>query len=201
MKNTTTQTNKIKGFIRLMVFRLGLLFLILLMGGGGTAQEKPPGSQKQSGSSWDRYKPATISGIKATLSFDYPDKFVGFTINSNASANPYRIKATYLGDLRPIVPARRQLIWFWSPNYFGRLFEQELLVEAEGERIWMPVQSPLIADFQRELERGDRVELFIMAVGTIDDEDRHEWVFVINEFAGELQEALQAYRRGDSSTR
>ena len=62
----------------------------------------------------------------------------------------------------------------------------------------MPVQSPLIENFQTELERGDRVELFIMAVGTIDDEDRHEWVFIINEFAGE---AFQAYNRGDSSTR
>jgi hypothetical protein len=116
-------------------------------------------------------------------------------MNSNASANPYRIKATYSGDLRPILPARRQLISFWSPNYFGRLFEQEILVKAEGERIWMPVQSPLIPDFQTELERGDRVELLVMAVGTIDDEERHEWAFVINEFAAALQDALQAHDR------
>jgi hypothetical protein len=81
------------------------------------------------------------------------------------------------------------------------LFERELLVEADGERIWMPVQSPLIPDFQKELERGDRVELFIMAVGTIDNKDRHEWVFIINQFAGELkQQALEAYNRGDFNT-
>jgi hypothetical protein len=191
MENVSPQTNRIKSS---MVLRLGLLFLILLMAVGVTAQEKPPGS----GSSWDRYKPATISEIKASLVFDYPHKFVGFTINANAGANPYRVKATYLGDLRPILPNRRQLISFWSPDYFARLFEREILVEAEGERIWMPVQSPLIPDFQKELERGDRVELFIMAVGTIDNEDRHEWVFIINQFAGGLeQQALQAYDRGD----
>jgi hypothetical protein len=62
------------------------------------------------------------------------------------------------------------------------------IVEAEGERIWMPVQSPLIPDFQTELGRGDAVDLFIMAVGTI-DEDRHEWVFAVNELPCWLREA------------
>ena len=198
MKNTVTLTIGIKSST---VLRWGLLLLILLVPGRVTAQEKPAQSPKTPASSWDRYKPATISEIKASLVFDYPDKFVGFTINLNAIANPYRINARYLGDLRPILPGRRQLIRFWSPDYFARLFEHEILVEADGERIWMPIQRPLIRDFQTELERGDSVELFIMAVGTIDNEERHEWVFVINEFAGELQQQPpQTYDRGDFNT-
>lgn len=201
MKNAPTQTSRFEIVSFPMALRLGLLLLIVFMAGGLIAQERPAESPKTPASSWDRYKPATISEIKASLVFDYPDKFVGFTINLSAIANPYRIKARYLGDLRPILPGRRQLIRFWSRDYFARLFEQEILVEADGERIWMPVQSPLIKDFQTELERGDSVELFIMVVGTIDNEERHEWVFVINEFAGELQEqAPQTYDRGDFNT-
>lgn len=194
MEKTSARTDRIQSST---VLNLGLLLLILFTAASDLAQEKTPASQNPPGGSWDRYRPATISEIKAALVFDYPDNFVGFTINSNASVNPYRVKARYLGDLRPISPIRRQLIWNWSPAHFARLFERELLVETEGERIWMPVQSSLIPDLQKELERTDMVELFIMAVGTIDNKDRHDWVFVINEFtSGFEQLALQTCQPG-----
>ena len=57
-----------------------------------------------------------------------------------------------------------------------------MLVEAEGEQYWMPVQSQLIPDFQNELKSGDKVELYVMAIGSIDHDDEHEWIFIINEF-------------------
>jgi hypothetical protein len=136
---------------------------------------------------WDRYKPTTLTELKTTL-FHFPEKHVGMTINAEATSKPVRVKAVYLADLRQMSPFRREFIrkW-WGATFkisddFTQLFEQELLVEAEGEQYWIPVQSQLIPDFQNELKSGDKVELYVMAIGSIDHEDKHEWIFIINEF-------------------
>lgn len=173
--------------MRAAIAGIALQLLPLLVAGNAFAQTPSASPPPVLGGSWSRYAPASVRELKATL-FDYPENHVGWTVNAAAARSPYRIKAVYLGELRTMPPQRLALVRDWwgaksgIGDAFTRRFERELLVETEGERIWMPVQTPLIEDFRREMRSGDAVELYVMAVGTLDDKDIHDWVFIINEF-------------------
>jgi len=140
---------------------------------------------------WNRYEPMSLNDIKAKFSH-YPENFVGMTINAEATLKPYRIVGIYLGDLRQMSAFRKEFIRKWWGTMYGvqkeftHLFESELLFEVEGNQYWMPVQNELIPYFQKELSKGDRVYLYIMLVGTIDHENEHEWMIIVNEFRKEL---------------
>ena len=175
-----------------LVFLLSATAMLLLMIGCASTQSKPPVVIKDEGydiskTSWNRYRPATLGEIKEHLSH-FPEKFVGMTVNAEAASKPYRINAGYLSEFRRIPQAKLQLLKDWwggmfnVPGDFTKLFEHEVLIQVETDQYWMPVQSPVIPYLQKELQKGDRVWLYIMAVGSLDYEESHDWVFIINEF-------------------
>lgn len=161
--------------------------LVLLVGCASVHTSAPLNVISKSADTWDRYTPVNLNTLKATL-FDYPENFVGMTVNAGATAAPYRIEAVYLGETRPMSPVRTSFlrkVWggaFRIDEAFTSLFETELLFEVEGERYWMPVQSSVIPYVYKELATGDRTDLYVMVVGTIDDEHGHEWIIIVNEF-------------------
>ena len=166
------------------VFILAPLFLVI--GCAGDKSSRSPYELSADSDTWARYQPVSLNELKETL-FDYPEQHVGITINAEATARPYRIEGVYLDELRPIAPARIELIRKWwgetfkVDDRFTRLFETELLFEVEGTQYWMPSQKQVIPYFQ-ELRKGDKVELYVMVIGTIDNRDTHEWIIIVNEF-------------------
>jgi hypothetical protein len=162
-----------------------VVVMLLLAIGCVSKQAKPSETIQDeynlSGSNWDRYRPVTLAEIKEHLAH-FPENSVGMTVNAEAASNPYRIHAVYLSEFRTIPPAKLQLIKFQIPDPFTILFKYEVLVEAEAEKYWMPVQTPLIPYLKKELPKGGRVCFYIMAVGRVDREEKHDWVFIINEF-------------------
>jgi hypothetical protein len=156
----------------------------------GCAANRPTSPIYQTSTSkdtWDRYQPVSLNELKTTL-FDFPDGHVGMTVNAHAAVKPYRIEGIFLSEQRPMPPVRTELIRKWwgvmfkIGDQFTRLFEKELLFEVEGTQYWMPVQNQVIPYFQNELTTGDKIDLYVMVVGTIDKEDQHEWIIIVNEF-------------------
>lgn len=52
----------------------------------------------------------------------------------------------------------------------------------EDKEYWIPVQKQVAVYFSNELEIGDRITLYLMAVGGVKLEDNWESVFLTNEF-------------------
>lgn len=169
-------------------FCLSVLFVLFLVVGCATNRSSVPTDKTStSKDTWDRYEPASLKHLKTTL-FDYPENQVGMTINAAAAARPYRISGNYLGELRPISNVKVEFIrkWWGSALKIGEdfthLFENELLFEVEGAQYWMPVQRQVLPYFHKELTKGDAIDLYVMILGTIDNENEHEWIIIVNEF-------------------
>jgi len=172
-------------------FLFVVLALFFLLGCASSNTSTPKQRLTRSAETWTRYKPVSLNELKGTIfdhPLDHPQDFVGMTINAEATAKPYKLMGAYKGDLRAMSPFRKEFIQKWWGSMFGvpaeftRLFESEMLFEVEGGEYWMPVLTQLIPHFQRELSKGDMLDLYVMVVGTIDDESGHEWIIIVNEF-------------------
>jgi hypothetical protein len=140
---------------------------------------------------WDRYIPSSLSMIKKehqylTSYHDCPAKF-NFNLNGKATIQPYRISLIYIDAIREISLHHKDLIKHWGmafkidPNP-EKLFLYELSFLEDSTQYWLPVQNQLIPFFKNELKKGDMVNLFIMAIGTLTYPEETDWVFIVNEF-------------------
>jgi len=182
-----------KSFSGVYLCRLCVLVaLLLVVGCAANRSSLPTYEISTSKGTWDRYEPASLNHLKATL-FDYPENQIGMTINAAAAAKPYKISGLYLGESRPVSTVKTEFIQKWWGSTlkigeeFTNLFESELLFEVEGARYWMPVQRQVLPYFQKELTKGDSVDLYVMVLGTIDNLDEHDWIIIINEFQKKKQ--------------
>jgi hypothetical protein len=89
--------------------------------------------------------------------------------------------------IRKILPQRKELIERWGEAFninphIIQIFQYEMLFLEDSTEYWLPVQNQLLPLFQKELKKGDKVDLFVMAIGTLTYPDKTDWVFIVNEF-------------------
>lgn len=140
---------------------------------------------------WDRYTPSSLSIVKEDHQYltdyqDCPAKF-NFNFNGRATVQPYRTTSIYMNIIRKILPQRKELIERWGEAFninphIIQIFQYEMLFLEDSTEYWLPVQNQLLPLFQKELKKGDKVDLFVMAIGTLTYPDKTDWVFIVNEF-------------------
>lgn len=151
-----------------------------------TSASTPAATTSTTGeSTWDRYKPRTMSqiirenseavsnteGITSIFPGDYPSK----------------IRMVYTGNSRPISVERKKHISDWATQYgikpgFKEQFETELLFTENSVEYWMPVQSQVIPYFPQEVKKGEQVTLLTAWIGAIVNNGKADWIFLVNEF-------------------
>jgi hypothetical protein len=92
----------------------------------------------------------------------------------------------YMDSARAISPERRDLIRRWLISYEVGLenlesYQRELLFREDSLLVWMPVQSALVADFER-MGRRESVTLFLVWVGARGRPENLDWLFIVYGF-------------------
>ena len=102
---------------------------------------------------------------------------------------PYRARVTFTGESRPLPAERKELIELWVGTYgiderYLKLFENEFLFKEGSDEHWLPVQTPVSKYFDKELRKGDEVEVYVQFVGGKREKgsDKTVWIFLMNEF-------------------
>lgn len=101
-----------------------------------------------------------------------------------------RVKLTYKGQSRKISPERKEIISrsmtaHGDDSKFAELFDTEFLFIAGSIEYWMPMQNTLIQYLNKEIQKEDKVLLFIVWAGARKEQEKIDSVFLINEFRKE----------------
>ncbi len=110
------------------------------------------------------------------------------------SAKPFysAVRLEYAGESRKLSKEKIGLfkIWMESLNIKGSnsasapldLLDKEYLFKECEKEYWIPVQIPAANDFPKDMKKGDRVTLFLMMVGGIEDKGKWDFIFFTNSF-------------------
>ena len=104
-----------------------------------------------------------------------------------------RARVIYTGSTRPISDLKKQFLAQWTELYAGgnkeayaNLYETDLLFTENGVDYWLPVQKKVIPYFDKELKKGDAVDLYIVRAGGIyetkKEKDKWDWLLFVEEF-------------------
>jgi len=140
---------------------------------------------------WNDFERRTLQGlVKINAAEDaddlkrYPDKgqFV-----FRGKIMPSVVRLTYTGQLRWISGERRKFIELWAGAYsqtqdYAAMFETEFLFKEEAQEYWLPVQSQVAKYFDKELKKGDAVDLYMIRPGGLRKKDKLDWIFLVEEF-------------------
>ena len=138
---------------------------------------------------YEKYKPAKLPEI--IKKYSDPETLTTPDLTDVFGATfPSRIRVTYTGSERKISGPRREHIRAWARTYghgpeIADLFETELLFVEDSAEYWLPVQKQVVPYFAKELKKGERVTLFIIAAGGKKIAGEWDWIFLVNEFEKE----------------
>jgi hypothetical protein len=97
------------------------------------------------------------------------------------------IRVEYTGKSRPVSSEKMNLFKGWQsslevdPKVLTLLKDEYLFKECDQE-YWIPVQKQVAAFFPKELKAGDKITLYLMAVGGLKTNAGWDFVFLTNEF-------------------
>lgn len=98
------------------------------------------------------------------------------------------IRVEYTGKSRTISSEKINLFKIWQGSLginakVLTLLQDEYLFKECDQEYWIPVQKQVAAYFPKELKSGDRITLYLMAVGGVKVK-KNDWdfVFLTNEF-------------------
>lgn len=146
---------------------------------------------------WDNYKPRTLKEITTVLfqeSLKDPDVLItndkdGSIILSH-NTFPSQVKVLYKESFRKVPDKKKEVIAAWlrvygKPPEHLNLFELEYLFVENSTEYWLPVQKQVAAFFEKELQKGDKVNLYVAWVGARKESGSVDQVFLVNEFEKE----------------
>jgi len=139
---------------------------------------------------WDDFKPRTLKEIVAMESDveSRRDKDKKNAVVLHADILPSRVRVTYTGSTRLISQTKKDFLLQWAqmyaanPEEYAKLYEVDMLVTEDGVEYWLPVQKRGLPHFEKELKKGEAVDLYLIRVGGIRTESKWDWLLLIEEF-------------------
>ena len=110
------------------------------------------------------------------------------TMIVHADILPSRARATYTGSARPLPQIKKEVLRQWArlyagfPEGFTGPYETEMLFTEDGSEYWLAVRKESLPRFERELKRGDAVDLFLIRVGAAKASGGWEPMLLIESF-------------------
>lgn len=105
------------------------------------------------------------------------------------SAKPFysAIRLEYAGQSRSLTKEKLGLFKIWQESLgvdprLNDMLDKEFLFKECGKEYWIPVQKPAAQDFPTDLKNGDRITLYLMMVGGIEDKGNWDFIFFTNSF-------------------
>lgn len=139
------------------------------------------------------YAPRTMAELTELNSVTEKTQTIGKT-QISISAKPFysAVRVDYAGKSRKLSERKLAFYKIWatalnvgSANTNDKVLDviqKEYLFKECDKEYWIPVQKQVAAYFPKELKSGDKITLYLMAVGGVKPKDMWEFVFLTNEF-------------------
>lgn len=133
------------------------------------------------------YQPRTLQEITAVESVALGRQSeCSFTLNGDLL--PSRVRATYLGLLKPMPEDRKRVLQAWAQQFAGapetytKPYQTEMLFREDKTEHWLAIKTRDIPRVGQELQEGDVVELNVIRVGGVSGNGKGEWLLLVEDF-------------------
>lgn len=163
------------------------LVVVVMLGSNIVYGQGSLGPQPKKARTLDDYKPRTFKEIIAEglerESHDAADKII-----VHGDLLPSRVRATYQGSARLLPPGKKDVLHRWAqlyagaPTHYTVPYTAELLF-SEGQRdYWLTVRKESVAQFRKQLKKGDAVDLYLIRLGGLRTGDGVERLLLVETF-------------------
>ena len=126
----------------------------------------------------DDYRPTTLRELSALQPDAVAEEpsYQDLRIIVHGTIFPSRLKVVFDGTRRPLLETKKTVIKMWAnrfagaPEFYTGPYETEMLFTENGENYWLAVRKEYLPQFERELKKGDAIELFVIKLGSARDE-------------------------------
>ena len=145
-------------------------------------------SARAQGFDYDAYQPRTLAEMIGKYdNEELADRKMKDGSSAFGASFPSRVRVVHTGESRKIPDARKQFVADWVKTYqmdarLLDLFESEWKFVEEGVEHWLPVQKQVASFFEKELKKGEAVDLYVIIAGGRRAAGRWDWVILVNEF-------------------
>jgi hypothetical protein len=170
-----------------------LLLALLLLGGDAAYGQDALGPQPKRARTPDDYKPRTLKEVAAKGSDAESLGNKEETMIVHADILPSRVRATYAGSARPLPQIKKEVLRQWARLYAGfpegytRPYETEMLFNEDGVEYWLAVRKESLPRFERELKKGEAVDLYLIRVGAAKAPGGWESMLLVESFQRPLR--------------
>ena len=149
------------------------------------------GPARAQGIDHSRYQRTTLSAQSAVLAAraaetyaKLPHKFGDPLYDSDVPH--WVVSGVYTGAIRPLAPDERQYVVSYfkarGVDQAAKDFQEAMLFASDGHNYWLPVETPIIPYFAKELKRGQTIDLYVIQPGGTRRSSGWEWLFLVEDF-------------------
>lgn len=136
---------------------------------------------------WDDFKPRTLKEITNMEADVEQRNQKENNIVFHGDFLPSRVRVTYIGASRPISKVKKEMIGNWTkmmgnPEEYAKQYESEFLFSEDAVEYWLPVQKKVSAYFDKELNKGDAIDLYLIRAGGIRTAGKWDWMLLVEEY-------------------
>ena len=166
-----------------------VLLVALALGGDAAYGQDTLGPRPKRARTADDYKLRTLKEVAAAKGSDA--KSLGNkeeTMIVHADILPSRVRVTYAGSARPLPQIKKEVLRQWArlyagfPEGFTRPYETEMLFNEGGAEYWLAVRKGSLPHFERELKKGEAVDLYLIRVGAARASGGWELMLLVESF-------------------
>jgi len=117
--------------------------------------------------------------------------------------NGFKVEMKYLDSIKNSNEIDNRYIEEWATVYItsakGKFFHQ-ILFSSNGKKYWIHVQESTLEYYKKELNKNDKVYLYMMLVGTIIQNKNIKHVFIANDFEKEEVKSIKSEKQQSLKT-
>ena len=165
-----------------------VLLTALLLGCTWAYGQDSLGARPKKARTPDDYKPRTLKEVVAEGAGAESRGNKEETMRVHGDIIPSRVRATYTGTARPLPQIKKEVLRQWarlyagSPEGYTEPYETEMLFTEGGAKYWLAVRKKSLPQFERELKRGEAVDLYLIRVGAAKTSEEWESMLLVESF-------------------
>lgn len=170
-----------------MLSRFILLLALMLCSSVAYGQDSS-GAKPKRARTPDDYKPRTLKEVTTKASGAESLGNKEETMIVEADILPSRVRVTHTGSARPIPQIKKEVLHQWARRYAGSIehytapYETEMLFTENGTEYWLAVRKQSLPNLEKELKKGEAVDLYLIRVGAARIGDKWEWMLLVESF-------------------
>ena len=134
---------------------------------------------------WDIFKPRTLKEVTSITSKEVKGDDSMFMAQDQLES---KVEVVFTGQSRPLSGGRKDFIRMWfgmlrsEQKDKANLYELEYLYKEGSDEYWLPTSKPITKYFDKELKPGDKMDLYLISIGSYLNKNSVDCVLLVEEF-------------------